>query len=607
MTPGDGGEGDVSEEDANDEVPSSGLSLHFSGIAGSPGIGLGEVCIIGSRRRVEFRTVKASQVDAELERFQRAVAHASDQLRALLANSSGKLSAGEASILEAYALMVSDPLLERRVGDFVRRHRACAEWALEAAAFDISRDLSGASDRYLKERSRDVEFVGELIHDSLDALSSAGAPTTPHYHGVVVARQLSPTQVAAIDPSQVTALVTESGTATSHTAIVARALGLPAVVGCPGVVDACAAHSVAIVDGRRGIVTLSPSQSEVSAAENRRAERRRALAGLRSKPQLGVAKTRCGTEILLLANTEFPYEVELAVSEGAAGIGLYRTEFLCVERGTYPSEEEQYQVYRTVLNRAGRRPVTFRTFDLGGDKAFAGPVLDLGRNPALGRRGIRWGFAEPDEFMAQLRALRRASAHGDVRVMVPMVTTAEEFAAARAMFHGAGEQVRGQGLPQADEVPFGCMIEVPAAALMAEQIAREAEFLSVGTNDLVQYTCAVDRSDPRLAALNNPLLPAVLDLVERVVQGASIHQRPVSVCGAMASDPQAVLLLVALGVRKLSMEAGALQAVREVVQRVSLRELQGCLEQTRAASSAGAVESILGEHFGEYLADLREI
>ncbi len=590
-----------------DEAPASTLSIHFSGIAGSPGIGLGEVCIIGSRRRVEFHTVNATQVDAELDRFKQAAAHAGAQLRELVLNSRNKLSAGEASILEAYALMVVDPLLEQRVSDFVRLHRACAEWALEAAAFDVSRELSGASDRYLRERSRDIEFVGELIHDALEALCSSGAPATPQYHGVVVARQLSPTQVAAIDPSRVAAVVTESGTATSHTAIVARALGVPAVVGCPGVVEACTAHALAIVDGRRGIVTLSPNASEVSAAEDRRDQRRKALAGLRSKAQLGAARTRCGTQVQLQANTEFPYEVELAISEGAGGIGLYRTEFLCVDRGGYPSEEEQFHAYRTVLDRAGKRPVTFRTFDLGGDKAFVGPRHEHSRNPALGRRGIRWGFSEPDVFMTQLRALRRASAHGDVRVMVPMVTTVDEFAAARAMFHGAGEQVRGQGHAQADKVPFGCMIEVPAAALMAEQIAREAEFLAVGTNDLVQYTCAVDRADPRFAALNNPLLPAVMELIERVVQGAASHKRPVSVCGAMASDPQSALLLIALGVRNLSMEAGALQAVREVVGRVSLVELQGCLEQARAATSAAAVEAILTDRFGDYLADLREI
>lgn len=576
------------------------------GIAGSGGVGTGGILIVGARRRLTLRAIPPARVPTEVERFEAAVVRAQQQISELVELSRTSASRVEQSILEAYSMMLGDSLLRRRVADTVAEQHVCAEWALNGAISEVAQQLRTSADRYLRERSRDVESVGELLQDALAANAGAtpDALETQQHGGVLVAHQLSPTQVAALDPGRIAAIVTETGTATSHTAIVARALGVPAVVGCPGIVRACAAHNRAAVDGRRGTVTLSPSDEEFEAALARQRRRRTTLLGLRAQRAQGVARTRCGSEVLLLANTEFPQEVGFALAEGAGGIGLYRTEFLCGPSGGYPSEEDQYAAYCDVLARADSRPVTFRTFDIGDDKVFTSNSLERSRNPALGRRGIRLGLAQPEILQSQFRGLLRASAHGDLRVMLPMVTAVAEYVRARELFLEVRAEFESRGVPMAGHVPLGCMIEVPAAALTAERIAAEAEFLSVGTNDLIQYTCAVDRSDAHLAPLTSPLQPAVLELVERVVAGARVFQRPVTVCGAMASDPQGALMLVALGVRSLSVEASALPTVRDLISRVSIAELGACLREVRLEGSASDVATTVERHFGALLADL---
>lgn len=579
------------------------------GIGGSGGVGSGDIMVVGARRRLTLRAISAARVPVEIGRFEGAVLRARQQVEDLIELSRRSSSRVERSILEAYSMMLGDPLLQQRVADTIAEQHVSAEWALGGAIAEVAQRLRGSSDRYLRERSRDIESVGELLQDGLaSADGSALNALEAHPHGgVLVAHQLAPTQIATLDARKVAALVTETGTATSHTAIVARALGVPAVVGCVGIVHACTHHRRAVVDGRRGTVTLSPTDEELAAVEARQHRRRTTLLGLREQRAQGIARTRCGTDVLLLANTEFPHEVDFALAEGAGGIGLYRTEFLCGQLGGYPSEADQYAAYCDVLRRAKGQPVTFRTFDIGDDKAFAPNTTDHPRNPALGRRGVRLGLAEPQILETQFRSLLRASAQGDLRVMLPMVTTVAEYAQARTAFGRIRNELQRAGVPMAGHVPLGCMIEVPAAALTADRFAAEAEFLSVGTNDLIQYACAVDRSDARLASLSHPLQPAVLELVERVVAGARGRARPVTVCGAMASDPHGALMLVALGIRALSVEASALPLVHELIRRVSIPELGACLREVRGQGSADGVTAVVERHFGALLAELPDV
>ncbi len=575
------------------------------GIAGAPGLAIGELLVLGSERRISLRTIDASDVPVEVERFESAAQRATSQLKQLIERSN--LSVSERSILEAYGLMINDPMLHEQVKAFIQDRRACAEWAVDAVVSRLAHGVRGATDRYLRERSRDIDAVGELLGEALRNPAEEPNPSSREawvsHPGVLVAQHLSPAQAAALDVANVKAIVIVNGTATSHTAIIARALGLPAVVGCRQIVERSVGHRVAVVDGFKGMVTLSPTAEQLEEAEQRIAKRSKALSRARPKPEQGIAHTRCGAVVHLLANTEFTHEVKLALAEGAGGIGLFRSEFLCTSRRACPAEQEQFEIYRSVLEQAKGCPVTVRTFDLGGDKGFTTPQHAM-KNPALGRRGIRWGLAELEPFEDQLRALLRASVYGRLQVMLPMVTTLSELRQAKVLFQQARAQLEADGHAVAATLPFGCMIEVPAAAIMADQLAQEADFLSIGTNDLVQYTCAVDRGDPMLADLNHLLQPAVLQLIRGVAEAGLRNGCPVSVCGAMASDPLAALVLVGLGVRSLSVEPSALRPLREALSRITVEQAAAAAELALGAGCGPEAEHLADSHLHSAVGDL---
>jgi phosphotransferase system enzyme I (PtsI) len=582
----------------------SGLVL--KGIGGSPGVAVGSALVVGDTRTAFARRhIASSQIDAEVERLQRAVQDAKAHLREV----SAKLPTGPLetnAILDAYLTMVGDPLLIERVTKKIREERKCAEWAVAQAAEEIAKLFAPADaldrDAYIVERRHDVEFVcdrllRELAGDVKQIVPRLDQPV------IVIARDLSPADTAGMVREPVIGFVTEIGTRTSHTAIMARALEIPAVVGVADALSVVRTGDTLVVDGLRGEVVVNPSEIMMEEARGRGARHlafARGLLTARNQPCV----TRDGEPVSLKANVELPAEAILALDHGAEGIGLYRTEFIYIDRRTMPTEDEQYELYRAVVEAVAPRPVTLRTFDIGGDKFASSFQLPAEMNPALGLRAVRLALSRPDVFLTHLRAMLRASVHGDLRIMVPMVASVQELREVRRLLGRAMNEVDAAGHGRAKHIPLGMMIEVPSAVVMADVLAREAEFFSIGTNDLIQYTLAIDRGNRSLAPLASPFHPAILRMIRQVARAASAHDVPVALCGAMASDPLAAVLLLGLGLRELSMEAAAIPEIKEAIRRVTMADCERAAEAALALDTAEAVEELVAGAFAPSLFDL---
>jgi phosphotransferase system enzyme I (PtsI) len=568
--------------------------ITLEGIAGSPGHAVGAAKVLDRSGGAVRRHIASHQVEDELDRFDAAVAVAAGRFKAAAERT--RASRAESSILEAYVLMVEDETLRDEVERRVRIDRLCAEWALSATVEEMARQLSHSGDSYLAERSHDVQFVGQHILESLTGHEQSSVLSRPGAPGVLVAHDLSPAETATLSRESVLAIVTEVGTRTSHTAILARALEIPAVVGVAGLLERIGDGDLLVVDGVRGQVTIAPNataQAEAIARTERYKDSLRARQSLRDQP----VRTRCGVSIELKGNIELPGEAPIALGQGARGIGLYRTEFLYVNRSVPPSEDEQYETYRRVLEAVAPLPVTLRTFDIGGDKFVSSMQVPSDMNPALGLRAVRLALARKDLFLAQLRAMVRASAHGILRIMVPMIASMGELDQVKQLLAQAIAEVDAAGLPRAPQLPLGIMVEVPAAAILADRFAPAAEFLSIGTNDLVQYALAVDRSSPELAYLASFFDPAILRLIQGVIDAGAEHQRPVIVCGAMASDPLAAVLLIGMGIRELSLEASSLPDVRTAIESVTVADARAAADVARLGATASEVRRVLEERF----------
>lgn len=568
------------------------------GIAGSPGLAVGTAIVLDRRAGVVRRYVSNHHVDDEMDRFTRAIARAADGLRAAAERERERMSRAESPILAAYALMVEDETLRVDVERRVRIDKMCVEWALASVIDEMTDQLASAEDSYLAERSHDVQFIGQIILRALAGDAEPFSVPQSREPRVLCAHDLSPAETATLSRQSVLAIVTEVGTRTSHTAILARALEIPAVVGVSGLLSRVGDGDLLVVDGLRGRVTLAPSESAVADAR-RRVERAREIGGreIVDRPLV----TRCGVPVDLKANIELPSEAVLALDRGARGIGLYRTEFLYVNRSELPSEEEQFATYRQVLEAVAPLPVTLRTFDIGGDKFVSAFQVPSDMNPALGLRAVRLGLARRDLFLTQLRAIVRASAFGSLRVMVPMIASLSELRAVRQLLDQAIREVDEKGQARAKEIPLGTMVEVPSAAIIADRLALETAFMSIGTNDLVQYALAVDRSSPELAHLASFFDPSILRLIEGVVAAGAANGRGVFVCGAMASDPLAVVLLVGMGLRELSLEASSFPAVRAAISRITVEEAEQAARDVRECTTATEVEAVLEQRFAARL------
>lgn len=536
----------------------------LKGIAASPGLAVGPAFVMEKDTTRAIRR-QTTNPEAEIQRLQAAIATATAELEALRDRTAGVA----ADLLDAHLLFLADPTLVDAAEERIRSERVTADWALHQTAEAVAAMLSEVDDPYLSGRAADVRDVASrimrhLTGDEPVALGDLRAPS------IIIAHDLTPSQTASLDRSLILGFATEQGGDTGHTAILARALGIPAIVGVPGATASAIHGDQVILDGTAGELTLRPDPTEILRAKLRMAQRARPRTPIAAA--VTPTETADGVRIELGVNIGAPGEAVEALHWGAEAVGLFRTEFLYMQQADLPSEEEQVTAYTHVLSAMGpERPVTIRTLDAGGDKPVSALMLPQETNPFLGLRAIRLTLAEPELFRTQLRALLRAAAAGRLRIMYPMVQSVAEITAANRLLAEAQAELEGAGVTvRAPEV--GIMVETPAAAATIDLLLPHVAFVSIGTNDLTQYTLAVDRMNAQVADRYDPFHPAVLRLIHQICRAAADAGKPVSVCGEMAADPAAALVLLGLGVTKLSMSRPALAPVRQAVRAVTLAE-----------------------------------
>jgi phosphoenolpyruvate-protein phosphotransferase (PTS system enzyme I) len=569
--------------------------MKFTGMAASPGVGVAPIyLLVREELAVRDTPIPAPLVEHEVLRFHAALETSRADLASIRDRIARELSEAEAEIYSTHLMILDDPDLVHAVEQGIREQRRNAAWVFRAHMAGVAAHMASVQSEHLRERQADVLDVERrvlryLLGDGPRALA------TPEQPSVLIAHDVAPSEIALLDRERIVGMVTEVGSRSSHCAIVARGRGIPAVVSCRGIMQHATNGAVGAVDGFLGTLEIDPDAetTEFFAARRKRIEDEdRSLLLIQDQPTV----TRDGHTVDLGANLELPGDVERALSVGAASVGLFRTEFFYLDRLELPSEEEQYQAYRHVVERMNPRPVLFRTMDVGGDKvaSYLGTIHE--NNPFLGRRGIRLSLEFPEVFRAQVRAIYRASAHGRVRLMFPMISNLEELRSAQAMCQNVREELGRSGLPHDPELEIGLMVETPSAVWMADVMAREASFFSIGTNDLTQYTLAMDRDNERLAHLYEPLDPAVLRSIRHTVQVGHAAGRWVGVCGEMAGDPQIALLLIGLDVDELSVACFDLPRVKSAIRGVTLADARRLAGEALAQSTADDVKEVLRRH-----------
>ncbi|HEY6878010.1 MAG TPA: phosphoenolpyruvate--protein phosphotransferase [Polyangiales bacterium] len=570
------------------------------GIAASPGVAVGKICFFDSGQLyVPRRYVARDQLEAEIARLHAAIEESRQELETIRQRIGAVPE--HRLLLDAQLLMHRDELLIHGAVELLNERCINAEWALAQVTSRIAERMRAASEAYFRERAVDIENVGSRILRKL----VGGPALMPQMasDSVIIAEDLGPADAALLLRSTACGIAIELGSASSHTAILARALEIPAVVGVRQLSRLVADDEPIIVDAFRGEIVLWPSEEEMEQARARGSRYRAFTRSLRGRVARRL-ETADGTPLKLAANVELPAEAAVALQEGATGIGLYRTEFLYLDRPEPPDEEEQFKVYRDVAQVLSPRPVVFRTFDIGGDKlhGFTHSAAEA-VNPALGLRALRFGLERPELLTTQIRAMLRASAVGDVRIMFPLVSGVDELRRGRALVDAARKSLEAEGVVLG-RVLIGCMIEVPSAVLMAEQLARESDFFSVGTNDLVQYALAVDRANPSVASLASPLHPAVLRLLDITAKAAHKANIELAICGGMAADPLALPVLLGLGYDQLSVDVGYLPLARAIVERIEMSAARDAAERALACATTQEVKALLIERFRGSLGDL---
>ena len=558
----------------------------LSGIAASPGIAMGRLRIIDRRRTaVTELTISSDAVTHECERLADAIEATRVELELLktrLAESNGE---EHLFFIETHLMILADDRLFSETTDVIRTGLINAEGALRRSLLHYRETFAAIADPYLRERISDVETVIERVLRTMNG--DISEPIPQHENQIILAaHDISPADMLQINRNNVRAIITEIGGRTSHTAILARALELPAVMGVEGITDLVADGSSVIVDGLSGHVYVEPDQETFQASLQRKQYYEYVEYELLKTAPLP-AITLDGHTMQLRGNVEIPEEGSSILAHGGSGVGLYRTEMLFMNRSFMPSEEEQVVVYRSMQQAVAPHPLTIRTLDAGGDKLLEGMDQSAEINPALGVRAIRLSLSMPDEFKKQLRAILRVSADGPVRIMFPMISGMEEVRTAKALLEEAKIELAAAGIIFDPAVQVGVMIEIPAAVTLADLLAREVDFFSVGTNDLIQYTLAIDRSNEQLSYLYQPLHPAVLRSLRRIVQAAHGAGIPACLCGEMAGDPLYLPILLGLGFDELSMGTGSLLRVKQILRRCTLARAakiaEGCFDFSTAA------------------------
>ena len=567
------------------------MRLQLPGHGASRGSALGRARVrLPHALEVVEQRIPAKAVTKELRRLREAVDSTRGEMQVLRERLHGALAKEVGEFLDLHALLLDDPELLHGLDELIRAGRYTADYALRLQRDRLAAVFDGMDDAYLKSRMDDLDHVIGRIHAHLQKRSGGPKGVAGD---ILVSDNVAPSELAQLQAQGVVAIVTSAGSTLSHSAILARSLHMPLVVGATKALQKINDGDVLIVDGASGSIVIEPGPEDLRAYRQRLrelAKEQRELGRLRYKP----TRTKDGVDIVLLANAESGEDVARAHSLGASGLGLYRTEFLFLQRNELPDEEEQFRTYRDVVLGMSGRPVTIRTLDLGADKADrTGLVLGNEDNPALGLRGVRLSLANGELFDTQLRAIVRASGYGPVRVLVPMVSTREEMLAVRKRLKRVATRLRKQGAEVADDIPLGAMIEVPAAAIALHSFVDIVDFLSIGTNDLVQYLLAADRNNDTLGELYSPLNPGVVRLLKHIINVAGEHHTPVAVCGEIAGDAALAPLLLALGLTEFSLHPATLLEVRKAIRGSDLSVLKARTSKLLQARDRSGIENWL--------------
>jgi len=562
------------------------------GVGVSGGVVIGKALVLDTEHgRIARRSIRAEQARPELTRFEEAVRISIAELGEVYKKAEKEMGKETAAIFRVHALMLADKSM-------IGKMRKMIETELVSAEYAVSHELGERADRF--RASKDATFntkandIDDLASRVLHHLVGTGRQRLQHVapNTILLARDLTPSQTATFDRTKIVGFATDMGGRTGHTAIVARALGIPAVVGCRDLTDPAQDGDTVILDGEKGVVLVNPTPDQIAEYRGYIEQTRVFRLSLDELSDMP-AVTPDGVRIELHANIEFPEEIPSVFEHGGEGVGLYRTEFLYLTRDTDPTEKDHFNAYKKCVELCKGKPLTIRTVDLGADKYTQSRAEIPERNPFLGCRSIRYCLRNLPMFKKQLRAIVRASAFGPIRVMFPLVTTTSEFRSAKFHINEAMEDLAEDGVEFDRNIKLGMMVEVPSAAIMADTFAREVDFFSIGTNDLVQYTLAVDRTNERVANLYNPAHPAVVKLIRDVARAARHHKIPVSCCGEAAAELEYAMLLVGLGLRTLSVTASSIPRLKRMIRSVTVAQCERVAKQALSLDSDVQVSSYL--------------
>ncbi len=573
------------------------------GIGVSTGVVIGPALLLDNDEiRIGRRAITLAEVAAEQQRLRTALTAASDDLRDLRERTRRNLGKEMAAIFDFHLALLNDPQLQAAFSQGIERDSHSAEFAVRRALREYGKHFTEHPDAYFRERVKDIyDLERRLLQHLMGAGKIRLEPTDQPV--VIVAHDLTPSQTASLDKSKVRGIAIEAGGRTSHTAILANSLGIPAVVGLDSLTREVTTGDVLVVNGYSGVVIIDPDAATIEEHqkyEQRQVRYRTQLDSMRHLP----ARTKDGVDIKLFGNIEFPHEVDTALAKGAMGIGLYRTEFLYLAGGHEPTEEDHYAAYCRVLQCMGQRPVVIRTLDLGADKysPFQDQVPEA--NPFLGFRSIRLCLGNLRIFKTQLRAILRASTRGDLRLMFPLISTPLELRQAKMVLKDTMEELDEQNIPYNPHLRVGMMVEVPSTALLPKPYVRDCDFLSIGTNDLIQYTLAVDRGNQRVASLYSAANPAVLRLIKNVIWSARSRRRAISLCGEMGGDPDFTLLLVGLGLRQFSVAPQHIPEIKKVIRSMNARHARQVAQRALGFEHTQQVMGFLREETRKILPDI---
>jgi len=577
--------------------------LQVQGIAASPGIAIGEAYVLRpDTLHVESQVLLDKDVNAEIEKFLHAVEKTKDDLQRLRAETAKSLGEESARIFEAHQLMLEDEMIIDETVRRIKAEKRNADLIFLKVIESLESSLAKLGDEYFKTRSADLRDVMRRVIKNYQGDGQA-LRTQLRNPAVIISRELSPSDTVSLDRSKVLGFATDLGGRTSHAAIMARSLKIPSVVGLFTACQCIKSGDTVILDGIQGILIVNPNRKTVDKYRKRQEEYSRfgqKLEHVRHLP----TRTRDGKDIELSANIEFPDEANTLDDKGAAGVGLYRTEYLYLTRPQLPTEEEQFAEYSQLVKALQGKPIIIRTLDVGGDKLPHSITLPPEDNPFLGIRSVRLYKTNEGLFKTQLRAIIRSSIFGNIRIMFPMISCVSEMRYCQGMVEKVKEELRSEGIPFAESIPVGAMIEVPSAAVIADYIARDCDFLSIGTNDLIQYTLAVDRGNEQVAYLYQAFNPAVLRLIRLIIQKGHEQGVWVGMCGEMASDPIATMALIGMGLDEFSVSPISLLLIKEIIRRVEYAECENMAERVLTYDTPEDVQSYLSRVFNRKFKDL---